>query len=249
MKNLHQYDVELTYVFNNEVKSITLQPAQPSADTELMWECDILEPTRLYSYLLFFHSERWTLRVNILPTFGDEPVIVCSLPNDVDIVDDKNSKKYVWSSNSVDFYILDVELTKRRFTMAKLIDDVEVKLGRAIRVCNLNPKRGESNTYIAIQVEDLDSKNERCILFTEYELSLCPILDITWDLVPGRLYPYSDNQYTGYIVKTLTYSQKRDEWYVVVRRITKKRLETADQRAIKNPEDLTRKSWLVDWLD
>ena len=133
--------------------------------------------------------------------------------------------------------------------MAELIDNVEVKLGRAIRVKNLDPRNGETDFYIALQVEDLDGDNERCVLFTEHELELCPVLDITWDLVPGRLYPYSDNQYSGYIVKTFTYSAKRDEWYVVVRRITAKRLEVADERAMKNTEDLTHKSWLVDWLD
>ena len=133
--------------------------------------------------------------------------------------------------------------------MAELIDNVEVKLGRAIRVRNLNPKKGEVDFYIAIQVEDLDGKNERCILFTEHELELCPVLDITWDLVPGRLYPYADNQYSGYIVKTFTYSARRNEWYVVVRRITIARLLRAEERAEKNPEDLTKKSWIVDWLD
>lgn len=133
--------------------------------------------------------------------------------------------------------------------MTKMIDNVEVKLGRAIRVRNLNPRDGEAEVYVALQVEDLNGKNERCVLFTEHELELCPVLDITWDLVPGRLYPYSDNQYSGYIVKTFTYSAKRDEWYVVVRRITAARLQHAEERAEKNPEDLTKKSWLVDWLD
>lgn len=133
--------------------------------------------------------------------------------------------------------------------MAEMIDNVEVKLGRAIRVRNLDPRKGEAENYIALQVEDLDGKNERCILFTEHELELCPVLDITWDLVPGRLYPYADNQYEGYIVKTFTYSKKRNEWFTVVRRITTNRLKMADERAMKNPEDLTRKSWLVDWLD
>lgn len=133
--------------------------------------------------------------------------------------------------------------------MAELIDNVEVKLGRAIRVKNLDPRKGEEEVYIALQVEDLNGKNERCVLFTEHELELCPVLDISWDLVPGRLYPYADNQYEGYIVKTFTYSKKRNEWFTVVRRITTNRLKMADERAMKNPEDLTRKSWLVDWLD
>ena len=133
--------------------------------------------------------------------------------------------------------------------MAKMIDNVEVKLGRTIRVKNLNSRNREADIYIALQVEDLDGKNERCILFTQRELELCKVVDISWDLVPGRLYPYADNQYEGYIVKTFMYNSKRDEWYIVVRRITAKRLEIAEDRAMKNPEDLTHKSWVVDWLD
>lgn len=133
--------------------------------------------------------------------------------------------------------------------MAELIDNVEVKLGRAIRVKNLDPKKQEAEHYIAIQVEDLNGKNERCILFTDKELDRCPVLDITWDLVPGRLYPYADNQYTGFIMKTFCYSRTRDEWYIVVRRISACKLMIAEERAEKNPEDLTKKSWLVDWLD
>ena len=124
--------------------------------------------------------------------------------------------------------------------MAELIDNVEVKLGRAIRVRNLDPRHGETEVYVVLQVEDLDGNNERCVLFTERELELCPVLDISWDLVPGRLYPYADNQYEGYIVKTFIYSTKRDEWYIVVRRITAKRLSIAEDRAMKNPEDFLK---------
>ena len=45
--------------------------------------------------------------------------------------------------------------------MVEMIDDVEVKLGRAIRVKNLYPRKGETKVYIALQVEDLNGKNER----------------------------------------------------------------------------------------
>ncbi len=136
--------------------------------------------------------------------------------------------------------------------MAKLIDNVEVKLGRAIRVHNTEIKhRLEATYYYALQVEDQNSKNERCLLFTEKELEGCPVVDfgLCDTMIAGRLYPYSDNQSEGYLIKTLAYSANRKEWYIIVRRITKRKIELAEKRANNNPEDLTKKSWLVDFLD
>lgn len=54
--------------------------------------------------------------------------------------------------------------------MASIIDQVRVKLGRLIRVKNTNRKFGELETYIAVQVEDADGSNERCLLFTEMQV-------------------------------------------------------------------------------
>ena len=133
--------------------------------------------------------------------------------------------------------------------MAEMLYDVVVKMGRAIRVKNLNPKHNEADVYIAIHVEDKDGKNEHCILFTEKEFEKCPVVDVSWEMEPGRLYPYFDEQWEGFFIKTYTYSVKRNEWYTVVKRITNRRLVNAEHRAKKNPEDLTKKNWLVSWLD
>jgi hypothetical protein len=54
--------------------------------------------------------------------------------------------------------------------MAKVLDQVRVKQGRLIRVQNTDKTFGSSDVYIAVQVEDADGNNERCLLFTEKEI-------------------------------------------------------------------------------
>jgi hypothetical protein len=47
----------------------------------------------------------------------------------------------------------------------------KVVKGRLISVENKDRKFGSANVYIAIQVEDADGSNERCILFTDAEIA------------------------------------------------------------------------------
>jgi hypothetical protein len=42
--------------------------------------------------------------------------------------------------------------------------------GRLIKVDNTDRKFGSALSYIAVQVEDEDGSNERCILFTQDEI-------------------------------------------------------------------------------
>ena len=58
--------------------------------------------------------------------------------------------------------------------MAELIDNKRIVAGRIIHVKNtVRPKFSHSKEeYLAIWVEDADSKNERCLLFTEREIKL-----------------------------------------------------------------------------
>ena len=79
--------------------------------------------------------------------------------------------------------------------MAKVLDQVRVKQGRLIRVENTERTFGSADVYIAVQVEDADGSNERCLLFTEKEI------------------------------------------------------QAAQERADKNKEDLTTKSFITDMLD
>lgn len=234
----YQGDVEVQFCSYGDIQTVTLVLSETALGIDRVWECDVIDQNRMYCYRLFYDGLTWVFQRTVLPDFGDVTSTSKCVPSTGE-----------WLSDLSGFTVVAIHPKRRRMDMAELIDNVEVKLGRAIRVKNLDPRKGEAEVYIALQVEDLNGKNERCVLFTEHELDLCPVLDITWDLVPGRLYPYADNQYTGYIVKTFTYSKTRDEWYIVVRRISTHRLEVADERAMKNPEDLTHKSWLVDWLD
>lgn len=79
--------------------------------------------------------------------------------------------------------------------MANVLDQVRVKQGRLIRVQNADRTFGSSDVYIAVQVENADGSNERCLLFTEKEI------------------------------------------------------QAAQERADKNKEDLTTKSFITDMLD
>lgn len=54
--------------------------------------------------------------------------------------------------------------------MANVLDQVRVKQGRLIRVENTERTFGSAQVYIAVQVEDADGSNERCLLFTEKEI-------------------------------------------------------------------------------
>ena len=56
--------------------------------------------------------------------------------------------------------------------MASVIDHVTVKLGRLIKVWNKNrPKFSNAKkVYYALQIEDANGKNERCILLTQRDL-------------------------------------------------------------------------------
>lgn len=50
------------------------------------------------------------------------------------------------------------------------MSDIRVVKGRLISVENKEKTFGASPYYIALQVEDFDGSNERCLLFTEKEI-------------------------------------------------------------------------------
>ena len=79
--------------------------------------------------------------------------------------------------------------------MTNVLDQVKVKQGRLIRVENTERTFGSADVYIAVQVENADGSNERCLLFTEKEI------------------------------------------------------QAAQERADKNKEDLTNRSFITDLLD
>jgi hypothetical protein len=50
------------------------------------------------------------------------------------------------------------------------MSDIKVVKGRLISIENKEKHFSASTHYIAVQVEDSDGSNERCLLFTEKEL-------------------------------------------------------------------------------
>lgn len=123
----------------------------------------------------------------------------------------------------------------------------QVKLGRIFCVENKKRKLLECEKYYAIQVEALDGNNEECLLFTEKEWNTLPIVDTKLKLVDGRLYPFTDGGFTGYLVKTT--EKRKESWFIVVRKLSERKYLAAQRRSRRNPEDLTRKSWITDLLD
>ena len=124
--------------------------------------------------------------------------------------------------------------------MARQIYNVEVKLGRSIRIANINPKPRETNFYYAIQVQEYKKDSEpECLLFTEKEIEKCPVVDTTGPMEDGILYKFVSGNFDGYLIKTLEYGAKYDEWYIVVRKISKRKIERARKRMKCNPEDVT----------
>lgn len=130
----------------------------------------------------------------------------------------------------------------------KIIDkDLKIKLGQMITVQNQNKKIHERDTYIAIQVEDECGTNERCILFTELELSDIRKIQsdvINNNLITGRIYSIKINNKQQYIIKLLNRLGQE-----LVVRLTKRLLNVAEQRALRNKEDLTKKGFFTDLID
>lgn len=125
---------------------------------------------------------------------------------------------------------------------------IEVKLGQFIKIENTLKGKSEKDFYIAIQVEDLDGSYERCILFTEKELNDAISIDSSnWfstNLKPGRIYPMLIGKQKFFLIKVFDLNNNEK-----ILKLTKSLLNKGDERATKNPEDLTKKSFLRDLFD
>lgn len=130
---------------------------------------------------------------------------------------------------------------------AKQIDDLKIVLGQMIKVQNQNKRNLQNDSYIAVQVQDEDGQNERCLLFTEIELSDMPKVKsefLMQKMVEGRIYSFCIGMKQLFLLKM----SNRTETSMIFR-ISKRKLEIAEKRAMKNPQDLTKKSWLTDLRD
>lgn len=129
----------------------------------------------------------------------------------------------------------------------EIIDkDLTVELGQLIRVTNLNKKAQENEIYVSLQVEDEDGENERCILFTEIETADMEKIggSLLESLVCGRIYKCLIGKHTTNIIKVKNYN-KETKFF----RVSNSQLAKAERRALRNQEDLTKKSLWVDMMD
>ena len=128
--------------------------------------------------------------------------------------------------------------------MANQIDKQKVTLGQMIRVANLEKKFNENDKYVSLQVEDEDGNNERCLLFTEIELSDMQKVELPFDMVLGRIYKCVIDKKPTNLIKVINYYDKQ-----MILRISPYQLNFSESRALRNPEDLTKKGLLTDLMD
>ena len=129
----------------------------------------------------------------------------------------------------------------------EIIDkDLTVELGQLIRVTNLNKKAQENEIYVSLQVEDEDGENERCILFTEIETADMEKIGGSFleSLICGRIYKCLIGKHTTNIIKVKNYNKEAKFF-----RVSNSQLAKAEKRALRNQEDLTKKSLWVDMMD
>ena len=131
--------------------------------------------------------------------------------------------------------------------MAEKIDDFKTVMGQMIMVKNQNKVATANEKYIAIHVEDEDGENERCLLFTEVELSDMEKIEMSLlnkHMVIGRLYPAKINQRNTFLC--LIKNRVGED---IIFRFSPFEIAHAEKRAAKNPEDLPKKDFLTDLMD
>lgn len=130
---------------------------------------------------------------------------------------------------------------------AKQIDNTKVVMGRLIRVVNQNKKASENERYVSVQIEDESGENERCILFTETQINNMEQIQFQLalkEMKSGRLYNAVIDGKETYLVKVIDNDDKE-----MIYRLSRTQLSEAEERSIRNPEDLTKKSWLTNLKD
>lgn len=131
--------------------------------------------------------------------------------------------------------------------MAEKIDDFKTVMGQMIMVKNQNKVATANEQYIAIHVEDEDGENERCLLFTEIELSDMEKIEMSLlkkHMVAGRLYSANINQRKVFLCLTKNRAGEN-----IIFRFSPFEIAHAENRASKNPEDIPQKDFLTDLMD
>lgn len=131
--------------------------------------------------------------------------------------------------------------------MAKKLDNLKTVMGQMMRVANTNKKPSENDKYVSIHVEDANGGNERCLLFTEIQMSdmeKVTMPQIVDGMKYGRIYPVEIDKQQTYLVRA-----KNARGDNVILRLSKTQLADADSRRIRNPEDLLKKGFITDMFD
>lgn len=128
----------------------------------------------------------------------------------------------------------------------------KVILGNVIEVQNKENAdyslgRNQASVYLAIQVEDADSNNERCILLTHKEYkkysSRFKDSELLNVMIPGRLYKSTLERVQVVTVK-VTAGDISECLMIPV-----KYLQKIEKRTETHPDTVTKKSMLTDMLD
>ena len=131
--------------------------------------------------------------------------------------------------------------------MAEKIDDFKTVMGQMIMVKNQEKIATANDKYISIHVEDEDGKNERCLLFTEIEISDMEKISMEFlknTMISGRLYKAVIDKKETFLCLV-----KNRIGQDMILRITPFKLSQAENRSAKNPEDLPKKDFMTDLLD
>jgi len=131
--------------------------------------------------------------------------------------------------------------------VAKKLDKVKTTMGQLIRVANQKQKPNENDKYVSVHVEDESGKDEKCLLFTEIQMADMEKIEfpeIMDNMILGRMYRANINKRNTYLVKV-----RNTQATEMILRISETQLKDADQRSIRNPEDLTKKGFIVDLMD
>lgn len=123
----------------------------------------------------------------------------------------------------------------------------KIKMGHMYKVANTEKHHAANTEYFAINVEDESGDNERWILLTLHDFVSMPWFGGGgWveSFKPGRLYPVSKGASDGYYMRYINFSGNPDQCYIPAYI-----LKRAELRAVRNPEDLPKKSLVTDMLD
>lgn len=127
----------------------------------------------------------------------------------------------------------------------KLFGNKKAVTGKLVKLENKNKKSIESEFYYAIWVEDSLGKNERCLLFSQSDMSKIKQVkycDFEKIMDLGKLYRLGNAD--SYFIKILDLEKNQK-----IVRLNKTIVCNGTERTKRNPEDVPTKGFIQDLLD